>query len=323
VPSASILRETYALRCVISLPGRHASCSGPWRVLCFLHGDGEAADYTGPGKLHKDCFAALHAHGPLRFGSSPRTNDFIVVAPQLPGRGGDVWKDYAVSVKEILLALNEEFNADLRRTYLSGFSYGANGVFEITDLQEGSGRHCGPWTRRDLLGKTPGVLQCGCGMERTLNRVMKRPRVGLSRSDRRKNTRWVINWLAKRVRGMCQRLSRLTRTAVFTDGCQRRRVSELHFIQFKTATGAKVQRSRSKAIALGLTCWRQSRCCPHTIARPLQPFTGLRRTASRDPKKAWLYHMTFRNLAGPFLFISRGPVGASRENRARIVNLFL
>jgi hypothetical protein len=103
VPSASILRETYALRCVISLPGRHASCSGPWRVLCFLHGDGEAADYTGPGKLHKDCFAALHAHGPLRFGSSPRTNDFIVVAPQLPGRGGDVWKDYAVSVKEILL----------------------------------------------------------------------------------------------------------------------------------------------------------------------------------------------------------------------------
>jgi hypothetical protein len=137
VPSASILRETYALRCVISLPDRHASCSGPWPVLCFLHGDGEAADYTGPGKLHKDCFAALHAHGPLRFGSSPRTNDFIVVAPQLPGRGGDVWKDYAVSVKEILLALNEEFNADLRRTYLSGFSYGANGVFEITDLQEG------------------------------------------------------------------------------------------------------------------------------------------------------------------------------------------
>src|ERR1700756_3012882 len=139
-------------------------------------------------------------------------------------------------------------------------------------FKKGSGRHCGPWTRRDLLGKTPGVLQCGCGMERTLNRVMKRPRVGLSRSDRRKNTRWVINWLAKRVRGMCQRLSRLTRTAVFTDGCQRRRVSELHFIQVKTATGAKVQRSRSKAIALGLTCWRQSRCCPHTIARPLQPF---------------------------------------------------
>jgi len=59
------------------------------------------------------------------------------VAPQLPGLGGDVWKDYAASIEKILLALNVEFDADLRRTYLSGFSFGANGVFEIGDRQQG------------------------------------------------------------------------------------------------------------------------------------------------------------------------------------------
>jgi predicted peptidase len=135
--SAPILRDKYALACVISLPDLHASSSGPWPVLCFLHGDGEAVDYMGAGKRYKDCFAALRAHGPLKFEGSLQTSDFIIVAPQLPGLGGDVWEDYAANLEKILLALQVEFDADLRRTYLSGFSYGANGVFDIGDRQQG------------------------------------------------------------------------------------------------------------------------------------------------------------------------------------------
>jgi predicted esterase len=135
--SAPIFKDNYALPCVVSLPDVHTQGGGPWRVLCFLHGDGEAAAYTGPGKRHKDVFAALRAHGPLRPRSSLPASDFIVLIPQLPGLGGDVWKDYAASLDEILSAVKAEFNADLQHAYLSGFSYGANGVLDISDRQDG------------------------------------------------------------------------------------------------------------------------------------------------------------------------------------------
>jgi hypothetical protein len=135
--SAPILKDKYVLPCVVSLPDVYAQGSGPWRVLCYLHGAGEAAAYTGPGEQHKDIFAALQAHGPLRLGSSLPASDFIVLIPQLPGPGGDVWIDYAACLDEILSAANAEFNADLHHAYLSGFSYGANGVLDIGDRQEG------------------------------------------------------------------------------------------------------------------------------------------------------------------------------------------
>jgi predicted esterase len=132
---APILKGNYALPCVVSLPDGYAQGGGPWRVLCFLHGDGEAAAYTGPGKRHKDIFDALQAHGPLRLGSSLRANDFIVLIPQLPDHGGDRWVDYAASLDEILSGAMAEFNADLHHAYLSGFSDGANGVLDIGDRQ--------------------------------------------------------------------------------------------------------------------------------------------------------------------------------------------
>jgi hypothetical protein len=135
--SAPILKDEYALPCVVSLPDAHAQGGRSWRVLCYLHGNGEAAAYTGPGKNHNDIFAALQCHGPLKPGSSLPANDFIVLVPQLPGLGGDVWKDYAAGLDEILSAAKAEFNADLHHAYLTGFSYGANGVLDIGDRQEG------------------------------------------------------------------------------------------------------------------------------------------------------------------------------------------
>jgi predicted peptidase len=100
---------------------------GPWPVLCFLHGSQEAA----PAPIVK----ALTSHGPLRTGSSPlATTSFIVVAPQLPPPGGNVWAAYAVALQDAVRAVP---NSDAGARYLSGFSFGANGVLNIGRRQPG------------------------------------------------------------------------------------------------------------------------------------------------------------------------------------------
>ena len=76
---------------------------------------------------------AMGRHGPLRAASSYLGREkFIVVAPQLPeGKGGDVWSSRAKDVRTILEKVTKEYHADPQRAYLTGFSYGANGVLEI------------------------------------------------------------------------------------------------------------------------------------------------------------------------------------------------
>jgi hypothetical protein len=74
---------------------------------------------------------AFTRHGPLAAGSSPRaTADFIVVAPQLPARG-DLWGRYADAVEEIVRWVQAHHRADPARTFLTGFSFGGNGVFAL------------------------------------------------------------------------------------------------------------------------------------------------------------------------------------------------
>ena len=85
----------------------------------------------------------LIRHGPLKDASPRRaTNDFIVVVPQVPcsqteGKRSfpDNWKDYADTVKKIVEAVREKYNGDSRRFYLTGFSLGGNGVFDIASAQ--------------------------------------------------------------------------------------------------------------------------------------------------------------------------------------------
>ena len=114
--------EAAPLRYLLSIPP--APAEGPRPVLCFLHGYGEAAPM--------DIRRALTMHGPLRPGD-PRT-ELIVVAPQLP-RAGDVWHLYADAVRDIVTAVHARHGGDLRRTYLSGFSFGGNGVFDLALAQ--------------------------------------------------------------------------------------------------------------------------------------------------------------------------------------------
>lgn len=98
-------------------------------VLCFLHGYDEAA----PLDIHQ----ALTRHGPLWPGAVLRVpEEFIVVAPQLPA-AGDLWYRYADTVLEIVTEVQALGGGDPARTYLTGFSFGGNGVFDLALAQPG------------------------------------------------------------------------------------------------------------------------------------------------------------------------------------------
>lgn len=83
-----------------------------------------------------DIHAALTLHGPLRAGNPPQvSNHFIIVAPQLPVPGGDIWSRYAPAVQQLIKAVQAQYHGDPRRTYLTGFSFGGNGVLDIALAQ--------------------------------------------------------------------------------------------------------------------------------------------------------------------------------------------
>lgn len=113
------LMEPAPLPYLLSLPEGDT----PRPVLCFLHGYDEAA----PTPISE----GVTRHGPLRPGSAPSArDDFIVVAPQMP-RAGDLWFRHAAALGEIVRAVQREHDGDPARTYLTGFSFGGNGVFDL------------------------------------------------------------------------------------------------------------------------------------------------------------------------------------------------
>jgi predicted peptidase len=96
---------------------------GPHPLLCFLHGYDEGA----PAPIE----SAVPRHGPLRPGNpSFVTDTFAIVAPQLP-KQGDFWVRYREELREIVAEVVANEDIDERRRYLTGFSFGGNGVFDI------------------------------------------------------------------------------------------------------------------------------------------------------------------------------------------------
>ncbi|HET7462870.1 MAG TPA: hypothetical protein VFJ82_16570 [Longimicrobium sp.] len=118
--------EDGPLRYLLSVPADGGD--GPWPVLCFLHGYDEAA----PMEIR----AALMRHGPLRAGNPAIVRGFIVVAPQLP-QAGDHWFRHADDVWHVIERVRGEHGGDARRTFLTGFSYGGNGVWDVGLLLAG------------------------------------------------------------------------------------------------------------------------------------------------------------------------------------------
>lgn len=112
---------------LLSLPAALEYSDGPWPVLCFLHGFDEG--YPAP------IDQALTRHGPLNpASSSVATTEFIVVAPQMP-ISGDFWHRYANTVAELIQDIQREHGGDQNRTFLTGFSFGGNGVFDLGLVQ--------------------------------------------------------------------------------------------------------------------------------------------------------------------------------------------
>lgn len=110
-----------ALRYLVRVPAAQAPVPHP--VLVFLHGYDEGAPM--------DIRDALTLHGPLRVGNPERAlSPFVIVAPQMPVRG-DVWFRYADGVRAILTRVIQQHASDGSRAYLTGFSFGGNGVFDL------------------------------------------------------------------------------------------------------------------------------------------------------------------------------------------------
>lgn len=113
---------------LLSIPDEANSAFGVVPLLCFLHGYDEGA----PTPVEQ----ALTKHGPLADTASPRARSaFIVVAPQMPVRG-DLWYRYADVVLQIVAEVKAAHGADPRRLFLTGFSFGGNGVFDLALLQK-------------------------------------------------------------------------------------------------------------------------------------------------------------------------------------------
>jgi hypothetical protein len=103
--------------------------AGPHPLLVFLHGYDEAA----PQPMD----TALRRHGPLRAGNPAWIQDrFAILAPQLP-RAGDDWHCFAQSVAELVEQVGKKHSIDAQRMYLTGFSFGANGVFDLAQGAHG------------------------------------------------------------------------------------------------------------------------------------------------------------------------------------------
>lgn len=127
-PNPSLVTSA-ALPYLVSHPAPTDLGAEPWPVLCFLHGYDEGE----PTPIRQ----GLTRHGPLKPTSSAvATTEFIVVAPQLH-TSGDLWFKHADTVREIVAQVQEDYQGDPQRTFLTGFSFGGNGVFDLALEQPG------------------------------------------------------------------------------------------------------------------------------------------------------------------------------------------
>jgi hypothetical protein len=147
------IRQYHSFQCLLSVPPHTATASALRPVLVFLHGRDEASPPL-PGSS-PNIMEKLTLHGPLATSSAKiGINDFVVVAPQLAAPGGDVWSKHKVTVADLARNVAADHGGDLTRMYLTGFSYGGNGVLSLG--QDPSG----PWAA--LWAVDPPAVPAGC-----------------------------------------------------------------------------------------------------------------------------------------------------------------
>ncbi len=120
------LVDSAPLPYLLSIPNGDPAARGLWPLLLFLHGYDEGV----PAPIEE----ALTRHGPLAATASPLArSEFIVVAPQMPTRG-DVWHRFSADVQTLVREI-QTYGADPHRMFLTGFSFGGNGVFDLALAQ--------------------------------------------------------------------------------------------------------------------------------------------------------------------------------------------
>ncbi len=122
------------LRYLLYVPSNFIKVDEKWPGLCFLHGKGEAAK-NGDEKQSNEVLMN-HGSPPWHCAiNSPLIQGFIVVSPQRPNPGRWTQRDFE-EVTQILRTIYENFRGDPKRSYLTGFSYGGQAVFDFVHWAE-------------------------------------------------------------------------------------------------------------------------------------------------------------------------------------------
>ena len=111
---------TFALPYLVTRPD---GCDGKaLPLIVFLHGAGERGDDE----------ARLCIHGiPLYFSKNESHIDgpVITLSPQCPE--GEIWSNFPAAIMELILAVADEYNADLNRISITGISMGGFGTWSM------------------------------------------------------------------------------------------------------------------------------------------------------------------------------------------------
>ena len=120
------VREHQGFQCLVSVPEPAGTDLLP--LLVFLHGNGEAGP---PPDQPANIQDRLTRHGPMSRHAASIAGSFIIVAPQLPHPGGNVWAARAKAVEALAREAATAYQCDPARTYLTGFSFGGTGVLAL------------------------------------------------------------------------------------------------------------------------------------------------------------------------------------------------
>jgi len=115
--------RTLALDYLVAVPERYDAEGDAVPLILFLHGAGERGD-----DLDK-----VKAWGPPRMIEAGEELPAIVISPQCPG--GSWWSNELDALVALLDKIEEEYNIDPDRIYVTGLSMGGYGSFALAAKQ--------------------------------------------------------------------------------------------------------------------------------------------------------------------------------------------
>jgi predicted peptidase len=113
------IERTQSLDYLLALPDGYSDDGEAWPLVLFLHGAGERG-----ADLEK-----LKAHGPPKLIAAGQDIPAIVVSPQCPE--DEFWNGYTDTLLALVDSIEESYNVDPGRIYLTGLSMGGFGTWAL------------------------------------------------------------------------------------------------------------------------------------------------------------------------------------------------